>query len=102
MEKIKIFATPEAYKILTDSETGETSKAVIQDIFDQIANKTTKQNDSYHEKSKFGVSIIWAKWSFQTSVALIYHSEKLLGIGYVLKPEIFWADVSTAIPVDFI
>ena len=102
MEKIKIFATPEAYEFLTDVNSGENAKYTIQDLFDQIKKEKSRHRDSYSSITLLGISAIWANESSETSIALIYRSEKILGLKHILEPDTFWADISTATPIDFI
>jgi hypothetical protein len=102
MEYVKILATPEAYKLLTDQNEGENPQDAIQFTIDQTLSKISREKDSFSENCPLAVSAIWAEKPHQFSVILIYKHKGYMGLNYIFKPETFWADISTAIPVDFI
>lgn len=100
MDKVKVFATPEAYKELNDLTNEENTKHILNDLQEQITKKRSRTPDSYHNYSSFGISARWAGDSSKTSVVLIYHSFGILGLKHFADPDTFWEDISNSIPIE--
>ena len=101
MEQVRIFATPDAFKQLTQSNNQEAAKDILTKLHDQISNKTERSIDSYVSLTSFGISARWADDPSKTSVVLIYYSQDMLGLRHFNFPETFWEDISKAIPFEF-
>ena len=101
MEKIKIFATKDAYEVLTDKENPRFQRSVIRFAIEQMNYESERSTDCFSKISTMGVSARWTKKSDGTSVMLFY-KQKTPAFQYEVDDENFWADVSTAIPIDFI
>jgi hypothetical protein len=100
MEKVKVFATPEAYTQITDSNNEEHTKFILNNLHQQITKKKSREIDTYDSRSSLGISAQWAKDSSKTSVVLIYHSYGILGLKHLNYPNTFWEDISKAIPIE--
>ena len=100
MEQVKIFATPEAYNQLTNSNNVEEAKYILTNLHQQITKQKIRQIDSYDSNSSFGISARWANVPSKTSVVLIYFSRDMLGLRHFNFPETFWEDISKALPFE--
>lgn len=130
MENIKIFATSKAYEHLTDSNNKQNAKEILQKLQTQIENEEKRDTGFHNSDSLFGISAHWelSENAYQdlkkqlenhkeqyphqtisiygwlkpseTSIILIYHSKFPEGLRHFGNANIFWDEISKAIPID--
>lgn len=71
MENIKIFARPEAYKLLNDPSQSERLRPVLKDAF-MLTRNDRKLGGSFLNQIDFGIRTKWANNPNEISVILIF------------------------------
>lgn len=97
MINVKIFATPEAYELLTSVSDGEKTKSAIEAAFDLMSSKVSA--DYFIEGCPVALSAYWSKKPSIDSIILLDKHK-----GYMLNYDfdnyrVFFEKLETAVPV---
>lgn len=102
MENIKIFARPEAYKLLTNPSEGERLKAVIEEAFAVAHRKGGEERRFVLPKNTdFGIITRWATHSSKESAVLIFSFQDEEKYNLLDPVELEFA-IKEAIPIPFL
>jgi hypothetical protein len=97
MSDIKIFATPEAYKLLTSVSDGEKTKSAVEAAFELISDPVSA--DYFIEGCPVALSAYWSEKSSEDSIILLDKHK-----GYMLNYDfdnyrVFFEKLETAVPI---
>ncbi len=97
MNDVKIFATPEAYELLTSVSDGEKTKYAVEAAFDLMSSKVSA--DYFIEGCPVALSAYWSKKSSVDSIILLdKHKGHQLFYDWD-NYKVFFEKLETAVPI---
>lgn len=98
MSDVKVFATPEAYELLTSVSDGEKTKHAIEAAFELMADEH-KCADCFIQGCPVALSAYWSENSSEDSIILL-DKHKGFQLGYDFgNYKVFFEKLKTALPI---
>lgn len=97
MSDIKVFATPEAYELLTNISNGKKTKSAVEAAFRLMTEKICV--DSFIQGCPVALSAYWSESSSEDSIILL-DNHKGFQLGYDFgNYKVFFEKLKTALPI---
>ena len=98
MNDVKVFATPEAYELLTDVSKGEETKAAVRAAFWLVSDKL-KCADYFIKDCPIALAGYWSDDPSKDSIVLLDKSEGYSLFYFMDDYRLFFEKLKTALPI---
>ena len=98
MNEVKVFATPEAYELLTDVSNGEETKAAVQAAF-RLVSTELKCADYFIKGCPIALAGYWTDDPSKDSIVLLDKSEGCSLFYFLDNYRLFFEKLKTALPI---
>ncbi len=100
MENIKIFITPEAHSLLTDTsaDANKYKELAIKSLYSVIKSGYCPGCLPFYDDDPFGISAIWAKSAEEFSYILLHKGNNGFPGTYCFNPTRFFEQIERSLP----
>ncbi len=100
MENVKIFATPEAYGLLSDAGKSKETLEAVKSVIEMVYKRHGTCPELFIEDCPLAISIVWGKIKKQDSYILIYKHNGNPTF-HIMNPSMFYEKLETSIQISF-